>query len=101
APAWYVAARGHHADIGGIEPGSMPPGSRSVHDEGVLIDNMLLVDQGRFLENELRALLASGDWPARNPDRNVADLKAQVAACARGAGELKRVAGEYGRPAID
>jgi 5-oxoprolinase (ATP-hydrolysing) len=100
-PAWYVAARGHHADIGGIAPGSMPPDSRSVHDEGVLIDNMLLVDQGRFLEAELRALLASGDWPARNPDRNVADLKAQIAACARGANELRRVAGEYGRPAID
>ncbi|HEY5713645.1 MAG TPA: hydantoinase B/oxoprolinase family protein [Allosphingosinicella sp.] len=101
APAWYVAARGHHADIGGIEPGSMPPGSKTVHDEGVLIDNMLLVDQGRFLEADLRALLASGDWPARNPDRNVADLKAQIAACARGVGELRRVAGEYGRAAID
>ncbi len=101
APAWYVAARGHHADIGGIAPGSMPPDSTSVHEEGVLIDNMLLVDQGRFLEAELRALLASGDWPARNPDRNVADLKAQIAACARGAAELKRVAAEQGRQAID
>jgi len=101
APAWYVAARGHHADIGGIAPGSMPPDSRSVHEEGVLIDNMLLVDEGRFREAELRALLASGDWPARNPDRNVADLKAQIAACARGAGELKRIALDYGRPAID
>ena len=100
-PAWYVAARGHHADIGGIAPGSMPPDSRTVHDEGVLIDNMLLVDEGRFLEAELRQLLASGDWPARNPDRNVADLKAQIAACARGANELRRVAGEYGRAAID
>jgi 5-oxoprolinase (ATP-hydrolysing) len=101
SPAWYVAARGHHADIGGIAPGSMPPDSRSVHDEGVLIDNMLLVDAGRFLEAEMRALLASGDWPARNPDRNIADLKAQVAACARGANELRRVSGEYGREAID
>jgi 5-oxoprolinase (ATP-hydrolysing) len=101
APAWYVAARGHHADIGGIAPGSMPPDSRSVHDEGVLIDNMLLVDEGRFLEAELRALLGAGDWPARNPDRNIADLKAQIAACARGAGELKRIAADYGRPAID
>jgi 5-oxoprolinase (ATP-hydrolysing) len=101
APAWYVAARGHHADIGGIAPGSMPPDSRSVHEEGVLIDNQTLVDQGHFLEAELRALLASGDWPARNPDRNIADLKAQVAACARGAGELRRVAGDYGRAAID
>jgi 5-oxoprolinase (ATP-hydrolysing) len=101
APAWYVAARGHHADIGGIAPGSMPPDSKDVHDEGVLIDNMLLVDEGRFLEGELRALLASGEWPARNPDRNVADLKAQIAACARGAAELRRVAAEQGRATID
>jgi 5-oxoprolinase (ATP-hydrolysing) len=100
-PAWYVAARGHHADIGGIAPGSMPPDSRSVHDEGVLIDNRLLVDAGRFLEAEMRALLGAGQWPARNPDRNIADLKAQVAACARGANELKRVSGDYGRAAID
>ena len=101
APAWFVAARGHHADIGGIAPGSMPPDSRSVHEEGVLIDNVLLVDAGRFLEEEMRALLASGEWPARNPDRNIADLKAQIAACQRGANELRRVAGEYGRAAID
>ncbi|HEX5184170.1 MAG TPA: hydantoinase B/oxoprolinase family protein [Allosphingosinicella sp.] len=101
APAWYVAARGHHADIGGIAPGSMPPDSRTIHDEGVLIDNMLLVDEGRFLEAEMRALLGSGAWPARRPDRNISDLKAQVAACARGAGELRRVAGEYGREMID
>jgi 5-oxoprolinase (ATP-hydrolysing) len=101
APAWYVAARGHHADIGGIAPGSMPPDSRTVQEEGVLIDNVLLVDQGRFLETEMRALLASGDWPARNPDRNIADLKAQVAACARGANELRRVAAEQGRATVD
>jgi 5-oxoprolinase (ATP-hydrolysing) len=100
-PAWYVAARGHHADIGGIAPGSMPPDSRDVHEEGVLIDNALLVDAGRFLEDEIRALLASGPWPARSPDRNVSDLKAQVAACARGAAELRRVAAEYGRDTID
>jgi 5-oxoprolinase (ATP-hydrolysing) len=101
APAWYVAARGHHADVGGIAPGSMPPDSRSVHDEGVLIDNMLLVDAGRFLEAEMRALLGAGEWPARSPDRNIADLKAQIAACARGAGELRRVAAEQGRGAVD
>jgi 5-oxoprolinase (ATP-hydrolysing) len=100
-PAWYVAARGHHADIGGIAPGSMPPGSRDVGEEGVLIDDVLLVDEGRFLEAEIRALLGSGEWPARNPDRNVADLKAQVAACARGANELRRVAAEQGREAVD
>lgn len=101
APAWFVAARGHHADIGGIAPGSMPPDSRTVHEEGVLIDNVLLVDGGQFLESEMRALLASGEWPARNPDRNIADLKAQIAACQRGANELRRVAAEYGRAAID
>ncbi|HEX8526606.1 hydantoinase B/oxoprolinase family protein [Allosphingosinicella sp.] len=100
-PAWYVAARGHHSDIGGIAPGSMPPDSRTVHEEGVLIDNALLVDSGRFLEAEMRALLAGGEWPARNPDRNISDLKAQVAACARGAAELRRVAGDYGRSTID
>jgi 5-oxoprolinase (ATP-hydrolysing) len=100
-PAWYVAARGHHADVGGIAPGSMPPGSRTVHDEGVLIDNALLVDAGRFLEAEMRALLGAGAWPARSPDRNISDLKAQVAACARGAAELRRVAREYGREVID
>ena len=101
APAWYVAARGHHADIGGIAPGSMPPDSRDVGEEGVLIDNVLLVDRGRFLEAEIRALLGSGEWPARNPDRNIADLKAQVAACARGANELRRVAAEQGREVVD
>jgi 5-oxoprolinase (ATP-hydrolysing) len=100
-PAWYVAARGHHADIGGIAPGSMPPDSRTVHEEGVLIDNELLVDEGRFLEAEMRALLASGEWPARSPDRNISDLKAQIAACARGASEMRRVAGEYGREVVD
>jgi 5-oxoprolinase (ATP-hydrolysing) len=100
-PAWYVAARGHHADIGGIAPGSMPPDSRTVDEEGVLIDNFQLVEAGRFREAELRALLASGRWPARDPDRNVADLKAQVAACARGAAELRRAAATYGREAID
>ncbi|PWG02355.1 hydantoinase B/oxoprolinase family protein [Sphingosinicella humi] len=100
-PAWYVAARGHHADIGGIAPGSMPPDSRTVHEEGVLIDNQLLVDAGHFREAEMRALLASGEWPARKPDRNISDLKAQIAACARGAAELRRVAAEYGREVID
>ena len=101
APAWYVAARGHHADIGGIAPGSMPPDSHLIGEEGVLIDNELLVDEGRFLEAEIRALLASGPWPARRPDRNISDLKAQIAACARGAAEMRRVAGEYGRGIVD
>jgi 5-oxoprolinase (ATP-hydrolysing) len=101
APAWYVAARGHHADVGGIAPGSMPPDSRTVDEEGVLIDNELLVDAGRFRESGMRSILGGGHWPARDPDRNIADLKAQVAACTRGANELRRVAGEYGREVID
>jgi 5-oxoprolinase (ATP-hydrolysing) len=101
APAWYVAARGHHADIGGTTPGSMPPDSKTVAEEGVLIDNQLLVDAGAFREAEIRALLGSGPWPTRNPDVNIADLKAQVASCTRGANELRRVAAEYGRDAID
>ena len=79
-PSAFVAARGHHADIGGIAPGSMPPDSRTIDEEGVLIDNVLLVDEGRFLETEIRALLGSGKWPARNIDRNISDLKAQLAA---------------------
>jgi 5-oxoprolinase (ATP-hydrolysing) len=100
-PAWYVAARGHHADVGGIAPGSMPPGSVTVDEEGILLDNELLVDAGTFLEAEMRSLLASGRWPARDPDRNIADLKAQVAACTRGANELRRIAAEYGREVVD
>ncbi|MHB8283829.1 MAG: hydantoinase/oxoprolinase family protein, partial [Caulobacteraceae bacterium] len=100
APLFYVAARGHHADIGGTTPGSMPPQSRSVAEEGVLIDNVLLLDQGRFLEAEVRALLASGPYPARNPDQNIGDLKAQVAACVKGAGELHRIVAQYGRDVI-
>ena len=95
-PAFFVAARGHHADIGGITPGSMPPDSRSIEEEGVLIDDVLLVESGRFREAEVRALLATGPYPARNPDQNIGDLKAQVAACAKGAEELRRLVGAYG-----
>jgi 5-oxoprolinase (ATP-hydrolysing) len=95
-PPAFVAARGHHADIGGIAPGSMPPDSRSIADEGVLIDNELLVDAGHFREAEMRTLLGSGEWPARNPDRNISDLKAQLAACVRGAEALAATAGDYG-----
>jgi 5-oxoprolinase (ATP-hydrolysing) len=95
-PEAFVAARGHHADIGGISPGSMPPFSTAIGEEGVLIDNLLLVDEGRFCERQLREALASGEWPARDPDRNVADLKAQLAACSRGAELLRRAAAEHG-----
>jgi 5-oxoprolinase (ATP-hydrolysing) len=95
-PSAYVAARGHHADIGGIAPGSMPPDSRTIDDEGVLIDNELLVDEGHFREMEMRSLLGWGEWPARSPDRNISDLKAQLAACTRGAEALAQTAREYG-----
>ncbi len=95
-PSAFVAARGHHADIGGIAPGSMPPDSRSIDEEGVLIDNQLLVDEGHFREAEIRTLLTSGGWPSLNPDRNISDLKAQLAACVRGADVLAQTAREYG-----
>ena len=97
---FYVAARGHQADIGGITPGSMPASSKNIEEEGVLIDDCLLVDRGRFLETETIALLRSGRWPARNTGQNIADLKAQVAACATGANELLRLVGEVGRAAV-
>ena len=78
-----------------MTPGSMPPASKTVEEEGVLIDNMQLVAEGRFLEAEMRAHLASGRWPARNPDQNIGDLKAQVAACARGVQELGKMVAHY------
>jgi 5-oxoprolinase (ATP-hydrolysing) len=84
-PAFYVAARGHHADVGGIQPGSMPPFSKTLDEEGVLLDAVPIMREGRFLEAETRAALATGQWPARAPDRNLADLKAQIAACQAGA----------------
>ena len=93
---FLAASRGHHADIGGITPGSMPPDSRSIDEEGVLIDDFQLVDRGRFCAEELDALLASGPYPARNPRQNVADLQAQIAACARGSGELLGMIGQFG-----
>ncbi len=95
-PAFFVAARGHHADIGGTSPGSMPPNSTRIEEEGIILRDVTVVEEGRFCEAELRARLAEGPWPARNPDQNVADLQAQVAACARGAAELKRISADYG-----
>lgn len=93
---FFVANRGHHADIGGITPGSMPPDSRTLADEGIVIDDFLLVDGGHFRDEALRKLLASGAYPARNPDVNVADLKAQLAANEAGARELRAMVGRYG-----
>ncbi len=92
---FYVGSRGHHADIGGTTPGSMPPDSRAVEQEGVLIDNVVLVDRGRFREAEMRALLASGRYPARNPDQNIADLKAQIASCEKGVQELRKMVAHF------
>jgi len=100
-PDAFVAARGHHADIGGIAPGSMPPESRTIIEEGVLIDNALLVDEGRFREAEMRELLAAAEFPARNPDRNLSDLRAQLAACTRGAELLQSSARENGAEVLD
>ncbi|WP_219895140.1 hydantoinase B/oxoprolinase family protein [Aquisediminimonas profunda] len=100
APSFWVAARGHHADIGGIAPGSMPPTSRTIADEGVMIDNVLLVDEGVLRDREMRTLLGSGAYPARNIDQNMADLAAQLAACARGAAGLQAACAEHGRAVV-
>ncbi|MDP4300847.1 hydantoinase B/oxoprolinase family protein [Leptothrix discophora] len=93
---FFVASRGHHADIGGITPGSMPPFSRRIDDEGVRIDNFRLVARGELQEDALRAVLASGPHPARNPSQNLADLRAQVAANARGVQELHALVRQVG-----
>jgi 5-oxoprolinase (ATP-hydrolysing) len=93
---FYVGSRGHHADIGGISPGSMPPGSKVVEEEGVLIDNFLLVDEGRLRDAETRALLGSGKYPSRNIEQNMADLRAMIAANEKGVQELRRMVSEFG-----
>jgi 5-oxoprolinase (ATP-hydrolysing) len=95
-PLFYVGSRGHHADIGGITPGSMPPFSRNVEEEGVLIDNVKLVEGGRMLEEDMRELLGAAVHPARNPDQNIADLRAQVAANEKGVQELRRMVAHFG-----
>ena len=93
---FYVGSRGHHADIGGITPGSMPPGSKVVEEEGVLIDNFLLVEEGRFREKETVALLTGGKHPVRNITQNIADLQAQIAANEKGVQELHRMVEHFG-----
>jgi 5-oxoprolinase (ATP-hydrolysing) len=95
---FYVGSRGHHADIGGTTPGSMPPDSVHIEEEGVLIDNFKLVDgmDGVLREAEARALLGGARWPARNPDQNLADLRAQVAANQKGVEELRRMVAHFG-----
>ncbi|MFC3079848.1 hydantoinase B/oxoprolinase family protein [Phenylobacterium terrae] len=99
-PAFYVAARGHHADVGGVQPGSMPPFSKAIDEEGVLLDALPIMRGGEFLEAETRAALASGQWPARAPDRNIADLKAQIAACQAGAAAVAEMIALYGREVV-
>jgi len=97
---FVVASRAHHADIGGLTPGSMPPHSHTIHDEGILFDNFRLVDEHAFREVELRAALATGPNPARNPDQNVADLRAQIAANEKGARELCAMVTHFGHATV-
>ncbi|MGX1098045.1 hydantoinase B/oxoprolinase family protein [Amorphus sp. MBR-141] len=98
---FYVASRGHHADVGGTAPGSMTPRATTVDEEGVLIDNFLLVSEGRFRETEAMALLTDHPFPCRNPAQNVADLKAQIAANERGVQELRKMVGQFGLDVVE
>ena len=93
---FYVASRGHHEDIGGLTPGSMTPKATTIEEEGVYIDNVKLVEDDRFREAEVRALLTGARYPARAPDKNIADLKAQVAANAKGVAELGNMVAHFG-----
>lgn len=98
---FFVGSRGHQADIGGITPGSMPPHSRSVEEEGVLLDNFLIVENGILREAALRKLLASGNYPARDINQNIADFKAQIAANEKGQKELLRLIDFYTLPVVN
>ncbi|MGP3925806.1 hydantoinase B/oxoprolinase family protein [Streptomyces sp. 8N616] len=93
---FLVASRGHHAEIGGITPGSMPAFSRTIQEEGVLFDNWLLVRDGHLREDETRELLTKGPYPSRAPDANLADLRAQIAANEKGIHELRRMIEQFG-----
>ena len=95
-PLFFVASRGHQADIGGITPGSMPPHSTTVEEEGIIFDNFLLVEEGNFREPAVRQHLSTHTYPARNPDQNIADFKAQIAANERGVQELRKMVFQYG-----
>jgi len=97
---FWVASRGHHADIGGISPGSMSPNATTIEEEGVYIDNFKLVDGGRFCEKELYALLTGAKYPARNPVQNINDLKAQIAANEKGVQELTRMVAHFTLPVV-
>ncbi|MBX5237774.1 hydantoinase B/oxoprolinase family protein [Rhizobium sp. NLR22b] len=98
---FYVASRGHHADIGGKAPGSMTPRATKVDEEGVLIDNFLLVDKGRFRESEFAAMLRDHPYPARNPAQNLADVKAQIAANEKGVQELRKMVAHFGLDVVE
>ncbi len=100
APDFYVAARGHHADVGGVQPGSMPPFSKTIDEEGVMLDALPIMKGGRFLEAEALAALATGRWPARNPSQNLADLKAQIAACQTGAAAVASMIQSHGSEVV-
>ncbi|MFD4568977.1 hydantoinase B/oxoprolinase family protein [Streptomyces sp. NPDC058467] len=93
---FYVASRGHHAEIGGIAPGSMPANSRTIDEEGILFDNWLLAESGRFREAETLALLTEAPYPSRNPKTNLADLRAQIAANRKGVDEVRRMIEDFG-----
>ncbi|WP_216853046.1 hydantoinase B/oxoprolinase family protein [Phytoactinopolyspora halotolerans] len=93
---FYVASRGHHAEIGGLTPGSMPAFSQDIHQEGVLFDNWLLVEDGRFREEETLRLLTESPYPSRNPSTNLADLRAQIAANEKGVAEVRRMIDHFG-----
>lgn len=95
-PLFYVGSRGHHADIGGTTPGSMPPFSTRIEEEGVQINNVKLVDRGALREAEMIALLQSGEYPSRNAQQNMADLKAQIAANEKGVQELRKMVDQFG-----
>jgi 5-oxoprolinase (ATP-hydrolysing) len=97
---FWVASRGHHADVGGISPGSMSPNATTIEQEGIYIDNFKLVDRGRFREKELYALLGAGKYPARNPLQNVNDIKAQIAANEMGARELRKMVQHFTLPVV-
>jgi 5-oxoprolinase (ATP-hydrolysing) len=97
---FWVASRGHHADVGGISPGSMSPNATTIEQEGIYIDNFKLVDRGRFREKELYALLRGAKYPARNPLQNVNDIKAQIAANEMGAGELRKMVRHFTLPVV-
>jgi 5-oxoprolinase (ATP-hydrolysing) len=100
-PLFFVGSRGHHADIGGITPGSMPPFSTNITEEGVLLDNVKLVENGVMLEEAIRARLSSASYPARNIDQNIADLRAQLAANEKGAIELRNMVAHFGLDTVN